>query len=168
MVERLVEAQKVLANKYLTEAKRLIASNDKKEVEEGFLALFRSHKALPKNKPLIKFLSESGIKAGMLKTEEIYMEQNNKRMHEATDPLYFVIDEKINSVDLTDKGIDLISGKSEDPTFFVLPDITAQLSALENETDLSDEQKLEKKDSLLNEYAIKAERIHQIDRKRVV
>ena len=123
LVERLVEAQKVLATKYLSEAKRLIASNDKKEVEEGFLALYRSHKCLPKNKALIKFLSEQGIKAGMLKTEEIYMEQNNKRMHEVTEPLYFVIEEKLNSVDLTDKGIDLITGNSEDPTLFVLPDI---------------------------------------------
>ncbi len=119
LVERLVEAQKVLATKYLSEAKRLIASNDKKEVEEGFLALYRSHKCLPKNKALIKFLSEQGIKAGMLKTEEIYMEQNNKRMHEVTEPLYFVIEEKLNSVDLTDKGIDLITGNSEDPTLFV-------------------------------------------------
>ena len=163
MVERLVEAQKVLATKYLTEAKRLIASDDKKEVEEGFLALFRSHKALPKNKALIKYLSEQGIKAGMLKTEEIYMEQNNKRMHEATDPLYFVIDEKLNSVDLTDKGVDLITGNSDDPTLFVLPDIAAQLSELENEKDLSDEQKLEKKDALLTNYAIKSERVHTIN-----
>lgn len=100
-------------------------------MEEGFLALYRSHKALPKNKALIKFLSEQGIKAGMLKTEEIYMEQNNKRMHEVTDPLYFVIDEKLNSVDLTDKGVDLITGNSEDPTLFVLPDIAGQLSELE-------------------------------------
>ncbi len=163
MVERLVEAQKVLATKYLTDAKRLIASDNKKDVEEGFLALFRSHKALPKNKALIKFLSEQGIKAGMLKTEEIYMEQNNKRMHEATDPLYFVIDEKLNSVDLTDKGVDLITGNSDDPTLFVLPDIAAQLSELENEHDLSDEQKLEKKDALLNNYAIKSERVHTIN-----
>ena len=163
LVERLVEAQKVLATKYLTDAKRLIASDDKKEVEEGFLALFRSHKALPKNKALIKFLSEQGIKAGMLKTEEIYMEQNNKRMHEATDPLYFVIEEKMNSVDLTDKGVDLITGNSDDPTLFVLPDIAAQLSELENEKDLSDEQKLEKKDTLMTNYAIKSERVHTIN-----
>ncbi|MEG0887879.1 MAG: preprotein translocase subunit SecA [Bacteroides sp.] len=164
MVERLVDVQKALATKYLTDAKRLIASSDKKEVEEGFLALFRSHKALPKNKALIKFLSEQGIKAGMLKTEEIYMEQNNKRMHEATDPLYFVIDEKLNSVDLTDKGVDLITGNSEDPTLFVLPDIAAQLSELENEAlGLTDEQKLEKKDELMNNYAIKSERVHTIN-----
>ena len=137
LVERLVEAQKKLATQYLADAKRLIASEDKKSQEEGFLALYRSHKSLPKNKALIKFLSEPGIKAGMLKTEEIYMEQNNKRMHEVTDPLYFVIDEKLNSVDLTDKGVDLISGNSSDPTFFVLPDITAQLAELENEKDLT-------------------------------
>ena len=162
-VERLVEAQKKLATQYLADAKRLIASNDKKEQEEGFLALYRSHKCLPKNKALIKFLSEQGIKAGMLKTEEIYMEQNNKRMHEVTDPLYFVIDEKLNSVDLTDKGVDLISGNSADPTFFVLPDITAQLSELENEKDLTDEERLAKKDAFMTNFAIKSERVHTIN-----
>ena len=162
-VERLVEAQKKLATQYLADAKRLIASNDKKEQEEGFLALYRSHKCLPKNKALIKFLSEQGIKAGMLKTEEIYMEQNNKRMHEVTDPLYFVIDEKLNSVDLTDKGVDLISGNSADSTFFVLPDITAQLSELENEKDLTDEERLAKKDALMTNFAIKSERVHTIN-----
>ena len=162
-VERLVEAQKKLATQYLADAKRLIASNDKKEQEEGFLALYRSHKCLPKNKALIKFLSEQGIKAGMLKTEEIYMEQNNKRMHEVTDPLYFVIDEKLNSVDLTDKGVDLISGNSADPTFFVLPDITAQHSELENEKDLTDEERLAKKDALMTNFAIKSERVHTIN-----
>ena len=161
-VERLVEAQKKLATQYLADAKRLIASNDKKEQEEGFLALYRSHKCLPKNKALIKFLSEQGIKAGMLKTEEIYMEQNNKRMHEVTEPLYFVIDEKLNSVDLTDKGIDLITGNSEDPTLFVLPDIAAELSELEN-MNLTNEQLLEKKDELLTNYAIKSERVHTIN-----
>ena len=163
LVERLVEAQKKLATQYLADAKRLIASDDKKQQEEGFLALYRSHKCLPKNKALIKFLSEQGIKAGMLKTEEIYMEQNNRRMHEVTDPLYFVIDEKLNSVDLTDKGVDLISGRTSDPEFFVLPDITAQLSALENETDLTDEERLAKKDALLTNYAIKSERVHTIN-----
>ena len=163
LVERLVEAQKKLATQYLADARRLIASDDKKQQEEGFLALYRSHKCLPKNKPLIKFLSEQGIKAGMLKTEEIYMEQNNRRMHEVTDPLYFVIDEKLNSVDLTDKGVDLISGKTSDPEFFVLPDITAQLSALENETNLTDEERLAKKDALLTNYAIKSERVHTIN-----
>ena len=163
LVERLVEAQRKLATQFLADAKRLITSDKKEDQEAGFLALYRSHKALPKNKPLIKFLSEPGIKAGMLKTEEIYMEQNNKRMPEAVEPLYFVIDEKLKSVDLTDKGIDLITGKSQDPTLFVLPDIAAQLSALENEEGLSDEDRLAKKDEFMTNYAIKAERVHTIN-----
>ena len=162
LVERLVEAQRKLATQYLTEAKKLIASEDQKDVEAGFLSLFRTHKALPKNKALIKYLSEPGIKAGMLKTEEIYMEQNNKRMPEATDPLYFVIDEKLKSVDLTDKGIELITGNAADPTLFVLPDIAAQLSALENEN-LNEEEKLAKKDELLTNFAVKSERVHTIN-----
>ena len=162
LVERLVEVQRRLATQYLTEAKRLIASEDQKEVEEGFLSLFRSHKALPKNKALIKYLSEPGIKAGMLKTEEIYMEQNNKRMPEAVEPLYFVIDEKLKSVDLTNKGIELITGNASDPTLFVLPDIAAQLSELENQG-LDEEAKLAKKDELLTNYAIKSERVHTIN-----
>ena len=162
LVERLVEVQRRLATQFLTDAKRLIASEDQKEVEEGFLALYRSHKALPKSKALIKYLSEPGIKAGMLKTEEIYMEQNNKRMPEAVEPLYFVIDEKLKSVDLTDKGIELITGNASDPTLFVLPDIAAQLSELEN-MGLDEEAKLAKKDELLTNYAIKSERVHTIN-----
>ena len=162
LVERLVDVQRRLATQYLTDAKRLIASEDQKDVEAGFLALFRSHKALPKNKALIKYLSEPGIKAGMLKTEEIYMEQNNKRMPEAVEPLYFVIDEKLKSVDLTDKGIELITGNASDPTLFVLPDIAAQLSELENQG-LDEEAKLAKKDELLTNYAIKSERVHTIN-----
>ena len=162
LVERLVEVQRKLATQFLTDAKRLIASENKEEVEAGFLSLYRSHKALPKNKALIKFLSEPGIKAGMLKTEEIYMEQNNKRMPEAVEPLYFVIDEKMKSVDLTDKGIELITGNAADPTLFVLPDIAAQLSELENQG-LGEEEKLAKKDELLTNYAIKSERVHTIN-----
>ena len=163
LVERLVDVQRKLATQYLIEAKHLIASDNKEDVEKGFLSLFRSHKALPKNKALIKFLSEPGIKAGMLSTEEIYMEQNNKRMPEAVEPLYFVIDEKMKSVDLTDKGIELITGNSQDPTLFVLPDIAAQLSELESHTELSNEDKLAKKDELMTNYAIKAERVHTIN-----
>ncbi len=163
LVVRLVEAQRRLATQFLADAKRLIASDKKEEVEAGFLALYRSHKALPKNKPLIKFLSEPGIKAGMLKTEEIYMEQNNKRMPEAVEPLYFVIDEKLKSVELTDKGVDLITGNSQDPTLFVLPDIAAQLSELENMHELSDEEKLARKDELMSNFAIKSERVHTIN-----
>ena len=162
-VEKLVNAQKTLATKLLADAKRLIPSENKEEQEQGWLSLFRTYKGLPKNKALIKFLSEPGIKSGMLKTEEVYMEQNNKRMHEATDYLYFVIDEKQNSVDLTDKGIDLITGDSEDASLFILPDIASQLSELEGRTDLSEEEKLTQKDSLLTNYAIKSERVHTIN-----
>ena len=162
LVERLVEVQRKLATQYLTEAKRLIASDNQEEVNAGFLSLYRSHKALPKNKALIKYLSEPGIKAGMLKTEEIYMEQNNKRMPEAVEPLYFVIDEKLKSVDLTDKGIELITGNASDPTLFVLPDIAAQLSELET-LNLNEEEKLAKKDEIVTNYAIKSERVHTIN-----
>jgi preprotein translocase subunit SecA len=162
LVERLVAAQKTLATKFLSEAKKKVNSENKEEKAAGFLSLFRSHKSLPKNKALIKFLSEEGMKAGMLKTEEIYMEQNNKRMPEAVEPLYFVIDEKQNSVDLTDKGIDLITGNSEDPTLFVLPDITAELSELEAQEGLTEEERLAKKDELMTNFAIKSERVHTI------
>ncbi|MBO7602074.1 MAG: preprotein translocase subunit SecA [Bacteroidaceae bacterium] len=161
-VERLVAKQRDLATKYLAEARKLIYSEDKKEVEDGFLALYRSHKALPKNKPLIKFLSEQGIKTGMLATEEIYMEQNMKRMHEVTDPLFFVIDEKLKSVELTDKGFDELSSYTSEPSFFVLPDIVTQLAELENDKSMNDEERLAKKDELLNIYSTKAERVHTL------
>ena len=163
LVERLVEAQKRLATQLLAEARTKIYSSNKDEVAEGYLALFRSHKALPKNKPLIKLLSEQGVKMGMLKTEEYYIEQNNRRMPEAIEPLYFVIEEKMNSVDLTDKGIELISGNTSDPNFFVLPDITTQLSELESNTALTLEEKNEKKEQILTDYAIKSERVHTIN-----
>ena len=162
LVERLVEAQKRLATQLLADAKRLVYSDNPADVEAGFLSLFRSHKALPKNKPLIKFLSEPGIKTGMLKTEAIYMEQNTRRMPEATAVLYFVIDEKMNSVDLTDKGIELITGNAADPTLFVLPDIASEMSALEG-SGLEGEELLQKKDELFTNYAIKSERVHTIN-----
>ena len=163
LVENLVNVQRQLATKYLAEAKQLISENkDKESVTQGFLQLFRSHKALPKNKPLIKYLSETGIKAGMLKTEAYYMENNNKLMPEATDPLYFVVDEKQKSVDLTDKGNEWLAKQVSDSDLFVLPDITSQLSALEAENDLSEEDKLNKKDELLTNYAIKSERVHTL------
>ena len=163
LVERLVEAQKKLATQFLAEARTKIYSSNKDEVTEGYLSLFRSHKALPKNKPLIKLLSEPGVKTGMLKTEEYYMEQNNRRMPEAVEPLYFVIEEKQNSVDLTDKGVELITGNSSDQNLFVLPDITSELSQLESDEKLTSEEKVTKKEQLLTEYAIKSERIHTIN-----
>ena len=173
LVERLVGVQRQLATQYLAEAKNLISegnklidAGNKKEGQEkldaGFLSLYRSHKALPKNKPLIKYLSEEGIKAGMLKTEEIYMENNNRRMPECVEPLYFVVDEKLNSCDLTDKGTAWLAKMVNDAELFVLPDITSELSALEAETGLSDEARLDKKDELLNHYAIQSERVHTL------
>ena len=162
LIERLYEVQRKLATNYLADARQLISSEDKQKQQEGFLALFRSHKALPKNKALIKYLSEPGIKTGLLHTEEIYMENNNKRMPEATDPLYFVVDEKQKSVDLTDKGNEWIAKQVDNPTLFVLPDITTALAELENDKSLSDEERLNKKDELLQDYAVKSERVHTI------
>ncbi len=162
-VEKLVAAQKALATKYLSEAKELMKSDDEKKREEGALALFRSYKGLPKNKPLIKFLSEQGIKAQLLKTEEFYMEQNNKNMHIATDPLYFVIDEKNKGINLTDKGIDLITGNTEDPKFFVLPDVGGEIADLERDKTLSPAEKQSRKDEIHQLYAIKSERVHTIN-----
>ena len=166
LVERLFGVQRQLATQYLAEAKSLIAegqkNNDKDTLAKGFLQLYRSHKALPKNKALIKYLSEPGIKAGMLATEEIYMENNNKRMPECIEPLYFVVDEKLNSVDMTDKGNEWLANQVNDPDLFVLPDIISAMSALEADTTLSDEERVEKKDELYNDYADKSERVHTL------
>ncbi|MBQ0022024.1 MAG: preprotein translocase subunit SecA [Prevotellaceae bacterium] len=161
IVEQLVEAQRRLVQNYLTEAKKLIDSENKDEITAGFLSLFRSYKGMPKNNALIKYLSQPGIKTGLLQTEEIYMENNNKRMPEATDPLFFVVDEKQKSVEMTDKGNQLIANIVKDDQFFVLPDITTQLAELDNEK-LDDEEKLAKKDALMQDYALKAERVHTI------
>ena len=166
LVERLVDVQRKLATQYLAEAKQLITAgqeqNDQKKLDEGFLSLYRSFKSLPKNKPLIKYLSEEGIKAGMLKTEEVYMENNNRKMPEAIAPLYFVVDEKQNSCDLTDKGTEWLAKQVNDAELFVLPDIATQLSALEADKTMSDEQKIDRKDELLNHYAIQSERVHTL------
>ena len=173
LVEKLVGVQRQLATQFLAEAKqkigegqRLMESGDKKQGQElldaGFLSLYRSHKALPKNKPLIKYLSEEGIKAGMLKTEEIYMENNNRRMPECVAPLFFVVDEKLNSCDLTDKGTGWLANEVNDAQLFVLPDITSQLSALEVEPGLSDEERVNKKDELMSHYAVQSERVHTL------
>ncbi|MCC8145367.1 MAG: preprotein translocase subunit SecA, partial [Bacteroidales bacterium] len=161
-VENLVNVQKKFTNNLLTEAKKLIASEDSKTQEEGFKLLFRSYKGMPKNKALIKFLSEPGVKAQMLKTEEFYMQQQNREMHIITDELYFVIDEKNNSIELTDKGIDLLTGNSDDPDFFVLPDIGIKIAEIENEN-ITDDEKQAKKDELMQNYAVKSERVHTVN-----
>ena len=159
IVEKLVEAQKKLTNDYLATAKKQIYSDDPKEVEAGFLSLFRAYKGMPKNNALIKFLSEDGIKSGLLKTEAVYMENNNRRMPEATDPLFFVVEEKFKSVEMTDKGNQLVAQIIKDDNFFVLPDIAGQLAELDNQN-LEEEERLAKKDQLLQDYAIKSERVH--------
>lgn len=166
LVESLVDVQRKLATQYLADAKQKISegrqTGNQKLTDEGFLSLYRSHKALPKNKPLIKYLSEEGIKSGMLKTEEIYMENNNRRMPEAIEPLYFVVDEKLNSCDLTDKGTDWLAKKVNDKELFVLPDIASQLSELESAPGLTDQERLDKKDEYLNHYAVQSERVHTL------
>ena len=158
-IEKLVEVQRRQTTQYLSEAKKLIDSDDQKDIEAGFLSLFRAYKSLPKNKALIKYLSEPGIKTGLLKTEEIYMENNNRRMPEAVEPLYFVCDEKQKSVEMTDKGNQLIADIVKDDSFFVLPDITSQLSELEAQH-LPEEEYIAKKDELMQDYAVKSERVH--------
>lgn len=161
-VEMLVKQQTVMATQLLAEARQKINSDDKKTHDEGALALFRSYKAMPKNKPLIKLLSEQGVKQQLIKTEEYYMQENNKYMHVATDPLLFVIDEQHNSIELTDKGIDVLTGSTDDPKFFVLPDVGAELAELEGEN-LTKDEKQAKKDEILQNYAIKSERVHTVN-----
>ena len=186
-VEKVVNAQRRLAQNLLIEAKAKIAaarSGNPEEIakydearkknpsakpltaeqllEDGGLALFRAYKGLPKHNQLIRYLSEDGIKQILLKVEAKYMADNNREMPKAVEPLYFVIDEKNHSIELTDKGIEVLTGTTSDPEFFVLPDIASQLSAVENE-DLTTEQKQEKKDALLQNYSVKSERVHTVN-----
>jgi len=157
---KLVEAQKRLVNQFLNDAKKMITEGNEKE---GGLALFRSHRAMPKYKPVIKYLSESGVKQILQKTENYYLQDNKKMMPEADQPLYFVIDEKDNSVDLTEKGIDLITGEGEDPKFFILPEIGIELSKIEKDASLTGEQQFVKKEELIRDYSTKSQRIHSIN-----
>ena len=160
-VELLVRTQTSLTTKYLAEAKAKMASADPKEKEEGELSLFRAYKGMPKSKALIKYLSEQGVKVRLQKTEEFYLQENEKNMHVATDPLYFVIDEKNKSIELTDKGIDTLTGNTDDPNFFVLPDVGSEIAELEKEN-LTPEQAQQRKDEILANYAIKSERVHTV------
>ncbi|MDE5734719.1 MAG: preprotein translocase subunit SecA, partial [Duncaniella sp.] len=159
-VEKVYDAQRRLVTKILAEAKAKIASDDKAVRKEGALLLFRAFKGLPKNGALIKFLSQEGMKNLLLETEAYYLQDNQREMPEVTDPLYFVIDEKNRSVELTDKGIDELTGKTDDPTFFVLPDIASQLSEAETIADAAERARV--KDELMQNYAVKAERVHTV------
>ena len=158
-VERLYTQQRSNVTQLLNEAKRLIAAGDK---EEGGKILLRAYKGLPKYNPLIKYLSEPGIKQLLINTENFYMQDNNKQMHLITDDLLFVIDEKQRSVELTEKGHEFIARGTNDNRFFVLPDVGAEISELEK-MELSPEEKLQKKDELLADYALKSERVHTVN-----
>ena len=159
-VENVVQAQRRLVTQILAEAKQKIVSEDKDVRKEGELLLFRAFKGLPKYGPLIKFLSEEGMKNALLKTEAYYLQDNSREMPVVTDPLYFVIDEKNRSVELTDKGYEVLTNRNQDPQFFVLPDIAAKLSELEHVADLAERQ--QKKDEAMADYAVKAERVHTV------
>ena len=158
-VERLYSAQKNLVNQLLNEAKKLIAAGNEKD---GGVLLFRAFKGYPKYKPLIKFLSEPGMKQLLQKVENYYIQDNEREMPFITDELYFVINEKQHSVDMTDKGRDLITGNLEDSEFFVLPDVGAAIADIQKE-DISQAQKQEKKDALLADFALKSERVHTVN-----
>ena len=158
-VERLYTMQRQMVNDLLARARKLIAEGN---TEEGGILLLRAHKGLPKYKPLIKFLSEQGVKVLLQKTEAIYMQDNNRRMHEITDELFFVIEEKMNTVELTDKGHEVLSNAVGEDGFFVLPDIGSEVATIEK-SDASAEEKTARKDEVINSYAIRSERVHTVN-----
>ena len=159
-IQKLVDAQKKVVSQFLNDAKKLLKDGNGKE---GGLPLFRAFRGLPKYKPLIKYLSEPGMKAIQQKTENFHLQDNSKMMPEADEPLYFTIDEKNNSIDLTENGIDLITGQGEDPNFFILPDIGSEIAEYENDESLSEQEMLKKKEELIQDYAEKADRIHTVN-----
>jgi preprotein translocase subunit SecA len=159
-IARLVEGQRKIVSDFLIDAKKKIAAGDEKE---GGLSLFRAFRGLPKSKPIIKYLGETGMKVLLQKTENYYLQENGKLMPEADAPLLFTIDEKHNSIDLTEKGIDYITGAGEDPSFFILPDIGTEIAKLENDTTLTESEKLQMKEALISDYSVKTQRIHTIN-----
>lgn len=160
-IEKLVEAQKRAVNQFLTEAKKKIAEGND-DPKDGGLALFRAYRGLPKNSALIKFLSEPGVRVKLQRAENYYLADQQREMSKADEELYFYIDEKNNSVELTDKGIQLITRSGEDPNFFILPDISVSLAAVDHDAALSSEEKLLRKEAIINEYSVKADRIHTV------
>jgi preprotein translocase subunit SecA len=160
-IEKLVEAQKRAVNQFLNEAKKKIAEGND-DPKDGGLALFRAHRGLPKNSALIKFLSEPGMRVKLQKAENYYLADQQREMPKADEELYFYIDEKNNSVELTDKGIQLITKAGEDTQFFVLPDISVSLSAIDKNESVGAEEKLHQKEQVINDYSVKADRIHTV------
>src|SRR5690606_24034751 len=160
-IERLVNAQKNYINTVLNEAKKAIKAGDT-DVEGGGLALLRAHRGLPKNKALIKFLSEGSNKQVLTKAENFYMAEQNKQMPKVDAELYFIINEKHNQVELTEKGIELITASGEDPGFFIMPDVGSEIADLEK-SNLSADEKALKKDELMRDFSIKSERIHSVN-----
>lgn len=158
-IARIVEEQRKMTNNFLSEAKKLIAEGNQKD---GGLSLFRAHRGLPKHKPLIKYLGEQGMKALLTKVEDVYIAENQKRMPEADEPLFFTIDEKTNGIELTDKGIEMMTGDMEDANFFVLPDMSIELDKIDK-AELSDEEKATAKDEIIQDYSNKSQRIHSIN-----
>ncbi|MDX5483087.1 MAG: preprotein translocase subunit SecA [Hymenobacteraceae bacterium] len=159
-IAMLVEAQRKIVSNFLTEAKRLIKEGN---TQDGGLSLFRAYRGLPKSKPLIKFLSETGNRAIMQKVENFYLQDNSRQMPEADEPLYFTIDEKHNQIELTEKGIDLITGQGEDPNFFIMPDIGTEIANIENNKEISHEEQLHAKEKLIADFQEKSKRIHTIN-----
>ncbi len=160
-IEKIVEAQKKVTNQFLQEAKKKIAEGND-DPKDGGLALFRAHRGLPKNTALIKYLSEPGIRVKLQKAENHYLADQQREMPKADAELYFYIDEKNNSVELTDKGIQLITRAGEDPNFFILPDISVALASIEKDTNMSADEKLQQKEAIINDYSVKADRIHTV------
>ncbi len=159
-VARIVEAQRKLVYDFLNDAKKKVTAGDEKD---GGVSLFRAHRGLPKHKPLIKYLSETGHKALLQRTESIYLAENQKLMPEADAPLYFTIDERNNSIDLTEKGIDYLTGSSEDPNFFILPDLSIDLNRIDKDNELSEPEKILAKESVIRDYAVKTQRINTVN-----
>lgn len=161
-VQRLVDSQKKLVQDLLNEAKKKIEAGETDE-KSGGLALFRAYRAMPKYKPVVKYLSEQGVKAILQKTENFYLQDNQREMPKADEALYFTIDEKSNSVDLTEKGLELITGQGEDTDFFVLPDIGVEMHKIEKDITISEQERQEKTEKLIQDYSAKTERIHTVN-----
>ncbi|WP_194775076.1 preprotein translocase subunit SecA [Pararhodonellum marinum] len=159
-VSTLVEEQRKLVQGFLTDAKKLIKEGNQKE---GGLSLFRAFRGMPKYKPVIKYLSEPGIRVILQKTENFYLQDNKRMMPEADEPLLFTIDEKTNSVELTDNGIEVITTKNEDPNFFIMPDIGIEIAELEKNAELDEKEKLIRKEEIIKDYGVKAQRIHTVN-----